>query len=99
MSGKSRAVSEVELRLDPIKEDHTRMGSRPLTVYSCYVISLENVLTSPQIMVICTIVKLTVHLLSDCIIHISSPVMYFHALGLYFMLRCTAERNQISRSR
>lgn len=49
------------------------MGSRPLTVYSCYVISLVNVLTSPQIMVICTIVQLTVHLLSDCIIHISPP--------------------------
>lgn len=45
---------------------------------------------------------LIMHFLSDCYVFYFSTSCIFmqtHALGLYFMLGCTAERNQISRSR
>lgn len=95
---KSRAVQAAELRLIPSRRITLMWGHDPRSVlllltpppdlYSDY-IYLSHFLICPQ-----TVMRCTCHIFSTSCIFIHR----LYALGLYLMLRCTAERNQISRS-
>lgn len=94
VSGQSRAVWEVKLSLIPSRRIALKWGQDPhrvlLAIYQlqCGTWCLDSFYKSHFLSAFSLWMCLTFF----------SPIMYLHALGLFFLLRSTAERNQFSRS-